>query len=109
METPNPDTDNVLLCLNPDDNVLVLTKSMSAGSSFRLGDRTFQLEKPLGLGHKIASRPIPSGEKIYKYGAPIGSATRDIYPGEHVHLHNMKSEYIPTLHPHPALPLQGEG
>ena len=27
---------------------------------------------------------------------PIGSATRDIEPGEHVHLHNMKSDYLPT-------------
>lgn len=97
MEMPNPETDKFLLCLNPDDNVLVLTKSMSAGSSFRLKDRTFHLEKPLGLGHKIASRPIPAEEKIYKYGAPIGSATRDIHPGEHVHLHNMKSDYLPTL------------
>jgi len=27
---------------------------------------------------------------------PIGSATRAIKAGEHVHLHNMKSDYIPT-------------
>jgi hypothetical protein len=27
----------------------------------------------------------------------IGSATKDIAIGEHVHLHNMKSEYIPTF------------
>jgi len=26
----------------------------------------------------------------------IGSATRDIAVGEHVHLHNMKSDYLPT-------------
>jgi hypothetical protein len=28
---------------------------------------------------------------------PIGSATRDIAVGEHVHLHNMKSDYIDTV------------
>jgi hypothetical protein len=26
----------------------------------------------------------------------MGSATRDIVLGEHVHLHNMKSNYLPT-------------
>jgi hypothetical protein len=28
---------------------------------------------------------------------PIGSATQDIAVGEHVHLHNMKSDYIQTF------------
>lgn len=51
----------------------------------------------LGLGHKIASRDIAAGEKIVKYGAPIGSATTAIPAGEHVHLHNMKSDYLPTF------------
>jgi hypothetical protein len=34
---------------------------------------------------------------VIKYGAPIGSATRDIAPGEYVHTHNLKSDYLPTL------------
>jgi hypothetical protein len=34
---------------------------------------------------------------VVKYGAPIGSATRDIGPGEYVHTHNVKSDYLPTL------------
>ena len=41
-------------------------------------------------------RHIAAGEKVLKYGAPIGSATRDIGQGEHVHLHNMRSDYLPT-------------
>lgn len=52
--------------------------------------------KPIGIGHKIAARFIAAGEKIIKYGVPIGSATKDIERGMHVHLHNMKSDYIPT-------------
>jgi hypothetical protein len=48
------------------------------------------------LGFKVACRVIADGEKIVKWGAPIGSATRDIAPGEAVHLHNMKSDYLPT-------------
>jgi hypothetical protein len=35
---------------------------------------------------------------VLKYGAPIGSATADIAPGAHVHVHNMMSDYTPTHH-----------
>ena len=89
-ETPD------LLCLDPGDNVLVLTRSVRAGDAIPFGDRTFGLEKPLDLGHKIAARDIKAGEQILKYGVPIGSASQDIRAGEHVHLHNMKSDYLPT-------------
>ena len=51
---------------------------------------------PLGLGHKIALKNIIQGEQIIKYGVPIGSALQDIKTGQHIHLHNMKSDYIPT-------------
>ena len=43
------------------------------------------------FGHKIASRDIKTGEKIYKYGYPIGVATKDIKKNEHVHTHNIKT------------------
>jgi hypothetical protein len=48
------------------------------------------------MGHKVALVPIAAGEKVCKYGAPIGSATRQIRPGEHVHTHNLASDYLPT-------------
>ena len=40
-------------------------------------------------GHKYARRAIAAGEAVVKYGMPIGHATRDIAPGEHVHGHNL--------------------
>lgn len=42
-------------------------------------------------GHKYAERDIQKGEKVVKYGFPIGYATEDIKKGEHVHSHNMKT------------------
>ena len=42
-------------------------------------------------GHKYARCAIHEGEAIIKYGLPIGHATADISPGEHVHTHNMKT------------------
>jgi hypothetical protein len=83
--------------LFPADNVLVLTRSFEAGETIELGDIRRTLATPIGLGHKIAACGISPGEKILKYGAPIGSATASIEPGEHIHLHNMKSDYLPTF------------
>lgn len=54
------------------------------------------MRQPVATGHKIALQPIAAGQKVLKYGAPIGSATRPIEPGEHVHTHNLKSDYLPT-------------
>lgn len=45
-----------------------------------------------GDGHKYALRAIRAGESIIKYGMPIGHATRDIAPGEHVHTQNVATD-----------------
>jgi altronate hydrolase len=42
-------------------------------------------------GHKYARRDIAAGEDIVKYGMPIGHATCAIAKGEHVHVHNVKT------------------
>ena len=43
-------------------------------------------------GQKYARRAIEAGERIIKYGYPIGRATCFIAEGEHVHSHNMKTK-----------------
>ncbi len=48
-------------------------------------------------GHKIAVKPIKQGETVVKYGMPIGHATRDIAPGEHVHSCNMATDLSGVL------------
>ena len=40
------------------------------------------------MGHKVATRPIPNGAPVMKFGQIIGYATDDIPPGAHVHVHN---------------------
>ena len=91
-----PPGDPALLQLSPQDNVLVLIRSLAPNEEFWIAGQPFHLETPLTLGHKIAACDISAGEKIVKYGVPIGSANTDIRRGEHVHLHNIKSDYIPT-------------
>ena len=40
-------------------------------------------------GHKVATRAIKAGEPVRRYNQIIGFASRDIAPGEHVHLNNL--------------------
>ena len=65
-------------------------------------------------GMKYALVPIAKGERVIKYGFPIGCATEDIALGTLVHSHNLKSrlsgtggwEYRPEALP-VELPLEG--
>jgi hypothetical protein len=74
----------------------VAREPIAAGEIVRLEDETVRIPAAISIGHKLAWRAISPGEKIIKYGAPIGSATEAIAAGDHVHLHNMKSDYTPT-------------
>ena len=91
-----PLTDPRLLLLSPGDSVFVLRDQISAGEALMVEGVAVAFAHPLGLGHKIARVPIAAGEAVVKYGAPIGRATRAIAPGDHVHLHNLISDYTPT-------------
>jgi altronate dehydratase len=85
-----------LLQLSPDDNVAAATQTLEAGQSVEIDGREVRLAEQIPTGHKIAIRRIATGEKVRKYGAAIGLATRDIEPGQYVHTHNVKSDYLPT-------------
>ena len=93
----NPPIDPRLLRLHPADNVLTVIATLEAGTQLRIGDETVTVPARLALGPKVAARAIAAGDKIIKYGAPIGSASQPIAPGEHVHTHNLRSDYLPTF------------
>lgn len=86
-----------LLRLAPEDNVAVAKRAIEAGATLVIGGRRVVVPAAIPLGHKVALRPVAEGEKVVKYGAPIGSAVRALAPGEHVHLHNLKSDYLPSF------------
>jgi hypothetical protein len=89
-------TDRRLLQLDPRDNVLTVIATLEAGETICVAGRQVPVSQRLLLGHKVAACDIPAGGRIIKYGVPIGSATVPIAAGEHVHLHNVKSDYLPT-------------
>ncbi len=85
-----------LLLLHPEDNVFVARRAIAEGESIVVDDREIRMTTAIPLGHKVARRELVAGAPVFKYGATIGSATRQVSPGEHVHVHNMKSDYIPS-------------
>jgi hypothetical protein len=91
-----PATDGRLLFLNPKDNVCTAITPISNGTTLQITGREVVIKQNIPLGFKIAGCPIGNSESIIKYGVSIGSATCDIVAGELVHLHNMKSNYLPT-------------
>lgn len=90
------DTDPRLLLLSPQDNVLVLRVAINSGEQILINGVDITTQSYIGMGHKLARAAISTGSKVLKYGAPIGSVTYDISIGDHVHVHNMKSDYTPT-------------
>jgi altronate hydrolase len=79
--------------LHADDNVVVALKNLSASANIEVDGRMVQLKSAIGFGHKIAIKPIAAGDKVLKYGLSIGSATKNIEAGEHVHVQNVKTDY----------------
>lgn len=89
-------TDPRLILLSPGDSVYVLRDQIAAGEAVMVGGVSVTFAQAIGLGHKIARLPVAEGEKVIKYGAPIGRASRAIPTGDHVHVHNLVSDYTPT-------------
>jgi (2R)-sulfolactate sulfo-lyase subunit alpha len=79
------------------DNVGVAVVDIESGQSYQGwlmetdGTIVVKAANNIPLGHKIALVPMVDGDKVMKYGYPIGKATKVIGEGEHVHTHNLKS------------------
>lgn len=82
--------------LNPEDSVAVALSPIPAGAAVEVSCRgsrfTVVLRDAVEFGHKFAVVPIRKGQDVRKYGEVIGTATRDIRVGEHVHVHNLEGK-----------------
>ena len=77
-----------LIQIDPTDNVAVALADLNSGEEVAVGGITIHTVEQIARGHKVALRPISSGEDIKKYGCTIASATADIPAGGWVHTHN---------------------
>jgi len=86
-----------VLRLDGDDNVAIVLRGLMAGERLASRNEDFGVvaASEIQPGHKVALEPIPKGGSVRRYGAPVGLATVDIAPGEHVHVHNVRSVRLP--------------
>jgi altronate dehydratase small subunit len=79
------------LVISERDNVATALERLLRGRALDVDGAIVVAAQDIPPGHKLALRRIAAGEPVIKYGSPIGIATVDIGPGEHVHTHNVAS------------------
>jgi altronate dehydratase len=79
------------IVISADDNVATTLEAIEPGQTVRAGGSDVTATEAIPRGHKIALRAIPAGDRVIKYGSPIGTASRAIAAGAHVHTHNVAS------------------
>ncbi|MDR2445323.1 MAG: altronate dehydratase family protein [Spirochaetaceae bacterium] len=79
--------------INEKDNVAVALFPLKKGESLPSpdGGTALTVEDPIPGGHKIALADLEPGDRIIKYGFPIGAASARIGRGAHVHTHNLRT------------------
>jgi hypothetical protein len=92
----SPTFDPRLILLAPEDNCVIAATTLEAGTALAIDGETVVLATTIPLAHKLARRPLEAGEKVVRYGAPIGHVTASVARGEHLHMHNLVSDYLPT-------------
>ena len=73
--------------LHPNDDVVIARAQLVGGTN--LLDEKVTVSGLVPPGHKVATRAIKAGAPVRRYNQIIGFASRDIAPGEHVHLNNL--------------------
>ncbi|MGK5074164.1 UxaA family hydrolase [Janthinobacterium sp. ZB1P44] len=86
-----------LLLMSPEDNCLIARMALASGDVVVIDGLPVTLAQDIHIGHKVARRALAVGDKVLRYGALIGSITAPVAIGEHIHTHNLASDYIPTF------------
>jgi len=80
------------------DDVGVAVLDLNAGAE--IGAATLDGEsvgvikvtQDIPLGHKVAVHDLSPSQNVIEYGYSIGLATQQINIGDHVHIHNLKTQ-----------------
>ena len=92
---------NSAIHLNEADNVAIARVALEPGRTVHGAGADITVAQPIPAGHKVAVRGITAGARVFRYGQPIGRASVDIAPGEHVHTHNLAYEEHPLEYEFP--------
>jgi altronate hydrolase len=80
-----------IIKINENDNVVVALSDLNKNEIIEVEGKEIILKEDVKRGHKISIAEIKVDENVIKYGFPIGHATKDIYEGEWIHTHNVKT------------------
>lgn len=90
-----------IVVLSPHDNVAIAVADIPAGAGARSAEGvSVTAVEAIPLGHKVALRAIAEGERIVRFGVPVGIATATIGEGRLVHIHNVRSQYLDNVENH---------
>jgi L-fuconolactonase len=93
---PAEDSRGNFLLLNPADNIMICAKAVASGTLVKIEGAVVTLPQSIAVGHKIARVALAAGDKVFRYGFPIGTMTAPANVGDHVHGHNLASDYLPA-------------
>src|SRR5204863_1451150 len=74
--------------LNPADDVVIARVDLPPGTTL-VKEGNVAVGARVPAGHKVAVREVKAGQPVRRYNQIIGFATRNIHPGEHVHVQNL--------------------
>ena len=96
MNKQTEDIDQKFILLHPKDNTITVLKDLSKGEELVIEDggqrEQIILRDNIIYAHKTARIHVAKGSDVVKYGEVIGVATKNIEPGDHVHVHNVDSK-----------------
>ncbi|HJP58567.1 MAG TPA: altronate dehydratase family protein [Gemmatimonadaceae bacterium] len=82
------------LRVSHDDNVAVALRPLEAGETVAVDGLRTPVRNAVRAGHKFALKDFQPGDRVIRYGAPIGIVTQSITAGEHVHSHNLRTALV---------------
>ncbi len=86
-----------VLLLSPLDTVVIALRPIEAGESVRVASQQLTINQNIPAGHKISIVKTEVDQAVIKFGWSIGTATKSIHPGDHVHSHNLRCEHTIDL------------
>jgi altronate hydrolase len=80
-----------VLLINDNDNIVIAVEEIDAGEVIEVRGEKIKILSDIPVGHKVALKDFETGDKVIRYGFPIGKAAEEITKGEWVHTHNLKT------------------
>lgn len=90
------ETDRRLLRLAPDDNILLATSTLAAGTDLLIDGVATRADREVPTGFKVAATDLAVGDTVTRLSTPVGEITEATARGALIHLHNMTSRYLRT-------------